>query len=117
MKKNWKKILVALLFADFAALTGYVVYQYGYIGFWKIALSNMVTIQILVDLTIALLFVTGLMIKDARERGVNVMPYLLLTLGLGSLGPMLYYLLRKAPQATQDTTHAAGHGAAKAVAA
>jgi hypothetical protein len=38
--------------------------------------------------------------QDARERGVAVIPYMLLTLGLGSVGPLLYLLRREVGERT-----------------
>ena len=51
----------------------------------------------LVDITIALVLVLTWMARDARHNGRRFLPYLLLTLGAGSIGPLLYLLL--APRA------------------
>ena len=56
--------------------------------------ANAATIAAMVDLTIALSLVTVWMWRDARARGVVLVPYLLLTATLGSIGPLLYLLLR-----------------------
>ena len=36
---------------------------------------------------------------DAKERGVSPWPYLILTLGTGSVGTLLYLLVRERPGA------------------
>jgi hypothetical protein len=82
--------LVLLAFAD---LNAYVVWQYGYMGFWQLITANTATIAALVDLTIALTLVTVWMWRDARRRGVSLMPYLALTATLGSVGPLLYLIV------------------------
>ena len=46
-------------------------------------------------IAIALSLIIAWMWQDARERGVSAMPYVLLTLGFGSVGPLLYLLLRR----------------------
>jgi hypothetical protein len=58
-------------------------------------LANAATVAVLVDLTIALSLVTLWMWQDAAERGIGVFPYVLLTLTLGSIGPLLYLLRRE----------------------
>ena len=88
------RLLVAVVFVAFAALNLYVVEQHGYLGFWRLVTANTATIAAMVDLTIALSLVTIWMWRDARARGVVLVPYLLLTATLGSIGPVLYLLLR-----------------------
>jgi hypothetical protein len=51
-------------------------------------------LQVLLDLAISLFFLSSVMIKDARERKVIVWPWLLLTVTLGSIGPLLYLAFR-----------------------
>jgi hypothetical protein len=88
-KKQW---LLGIVFANFAALNAYAVYQYGYAGVIALVTANMATITVLVDLTIALSLVAVWMWNDARQRGISALPYLVVTLFLGSIGPLLYLL-------------------------
>lgn len=88
-KKQW---LLAIVLVDFGALNAYVLYQYGYGGFAELVMANAATIAVLVDLTIALSLVAVWMWNDAKARGISALPYLGLTLVLGSIGPLLYLL-------------------------
>jgi hypothetical protein len=91
-----KRIALYLVFADFLALTAYAVYQVGYVEFFRLMLSNIAGIQIFADLVIALGLVALWIIGDAKERGVSPVPYLVITLFLGSLGPLVYLIRRPA---------------------
>jgi hypothetical protein len=92
---NAKQIGLGLVLADFAALTAYAVYQYGYVGFFEALLANAVGLTVFVDLCIALSLVMVWMWRDARERGISALPYIVVTLFTGSIGP-LAYLIRRA---------------------
>jgi hypothetical protein len=50
-------------------------------------------VAVLVDLTIALTFVTIWLWNDARRRGITPAPYVALTAALGSIGPLLYLVI------------------------
>ena len=91
---NRKQIALAVVLADFAALTAYAVAQYGLVGLFEQCFANVATVTIFADLTIALSLVVVWMWQDARERGIAPLPYALLTLGLGSVGPLLYLIRR-----------------------
>ena len=56
-------------------------------------------LTLLVDLVIALTIILAYMCNDAREQGISAIPYLLLTLAFGSVGPLLY-LIRRLGKAT-----------------
>jgi hypothetical protein len=88
-KKQW---LIGIVLADFLALNAYVVMEYGYIGFVREVLSTLPGIAVMVDLTIALTMVLVWMFRDAKRRGLTAAPYLIVTLFLGSVGPLLYLL-------------------------
>ena len=89
------RALVLAIFLPFAAYSAYAVWQVGYIAIFT---SHFHTAgwQVLADLVIACLLAMVWMWGDAARTGRNVWPYLLLTLTLGSIGPLLYLLL--APQ-------------------
>jgi hypothetical protein len=92
---NRKQIALGIVLADFAALTAYAVWEYGYLGIFELALSSWATGLLLVDLTISLGLVLIWMMGDSRERGLAFLPYALLTLAFGSVGPLLYLIRRE----------------------
>lgn len=98
---NLKKLLLGFLFVDFAAFNAYVVYTLGYDGFVREAIASLGSIAVLVDLSIALSLVFYWMVRDARRRGVSVLPYVPLLVAFGSVSPLLYLLRRPSdePQA------------------
>ena len=82
------------MLAGFAALNVYDFYIYGAQGFLDIAFTNAGTIAIFADLVIALTMVAVWMTRDAAQRRVNALPYLLLTVCLGNIGPLAYLVGR-----------------------
>ena len=94
-KKQW---LLAFVLVDFSALSAYAIYQIGYVGFAEAMTANIGTIAAMVDLTIALSLIGVWMWNDAKARGISALPYVAITLVLGSIGPLLY-LLRTAGRA------------------
>lgn len=94
-----KRLGLSLLLLAFLSLSLYAVSQYGYLGFFvAAAFANATTFTAFTGLVIALGLVTVWMWADPCERGVNPIPYVVLTLVLGSVGPLLY-LLRRAGHA------------------
>lgn len=94
------RIVLVLVTAAFAAFTGWVILRVGYVGFYEQLLATPAGWQVLVDIVIALVFVLSWMRRDARSRARTFWPYAALTLALGSLGPLLYLLLRPDPSAS-----------------
>ena len=88
-KKQW---VLAIVLADFLVLNAYVAMQYGIVDIFRQVLSTWPGILVLVDLTIALCMVGIWMWNDAKRRGVAVVPYLVIGLFFGSVGPLLYLL-------------------------
>jgi hypothetical protein len=62
----------------------------------------------MVDLVIALTLVMVWMGDDAEQRKVSALPYLVITLALGSVGPLLY-LIRRLGVVTERDTSLAPH--------
>jgi hypothetical protein len=76
---NRKQILLAVLTFDFLALTGWAIYQHGYLGIFASALDSSASVLLAVDLLLAIAMVVGWMWVDASRHGLRVWPYLLLT--------------------------------------
>lgn len=112
---NAKQIGLSVLLADFLALIAYAAYQHGYVGLFELMTANTATIAGFVDLVIALSLIIAWMVRDARTRGVSAVPYVLLTLALGSVGPLVYLIRRLASAAPARTATSlaapAGHRA------
>lgn len=99
------KALVLAIFLPFALYSTYAVYEIGYIGIFT-SHFHIAGWQVLADLVIACTLVLVWMWRDAAATGRNVWPFVLLTLTLGSIGPLLYLLL--APQSHAAAARAHG---------
>ena len=108
---NRKQIVLGIVLADFTALTAYAVWQYGIVGIFELAFSSWGTALLFTDLTIALGLVLIWMIGDSRERGLAFLPYALLTLAFGSVGPLLYLIRRESRAAAPASFARATQGA------
>lgn len=90
-----KRTLAIVLLVPFLALTAYSVAQVGYIGLFSYQLQSPAGWQVLADLVIALVLVLSWMIPQARRTGRNPWPWVVGTLLLGSIAPLLYLALGK----------------------
>ena len=97
--RPWLFWVMLVDFLAFTAFTGYILLEFGATGWIPIAFSNPVSTLVTIDLFIALSMVMGWVYVDAKQRGVSPWPYLLLTLGTGSVGTLLYLLVRERPGA------------------
>lgn len=86
------KMLSIALLIIMTAVTGYALATVGYVGIFEYHLPSPAGWQVFTDLVVALILVCSWMIVDARKKGRNVLPYLLVTLFLGSFGPLVYLL-------------------------
>jgi hypothetical protein len=98
---NAKQLGLSVVLAAFSALSAYAVAQVGYVGVFQLALANVATTTAFVDLGIALSLVLAWMWRDARERGASFLPYAILTAAAGSVGPLLYLIVREADTAVR----------------
>jgi hypothetical protein len=90
-----RQILLAAVLAGFSLLTAYAVSMHGYVGVLTLHLASSAGAQVIADLVIALILVLAWMRSDARDHGLSFAPYALLTLALGSIGPLVYLLRRE----------------------
>ena len=96
------KIGLAIVFFDFVALTLWALATGGGLGaLIDLHVQNPWAIQIFVDLVLALSVVSFFVWKDAKAHGRNPWPWLVATLFVGSISPLLYFLVR--PSGSEGT--------------
>ena len=92
-----KKLVLIGVLAAFSALTLAAVAQHGYVGIFEYQFRSLAGLQVLADLSIALLLVLAWLWQDARANARNPYPWIVLTLAAGSFGPLLYLLTTPKP--------------------
>ena len=100
---NMIKITILLVLANFVPFTLWAVVAGGSLSEILAAFAaNPWTIQVAIDLVLALTMVSIWMWNDAKQRGKNPLPWLLATTFSGSIAPLVYFLTRPsaAPLAT-----------------
>jgi hypothetical protein len=107
---NRKQLALSAALIVLIAVDAYAVNLYGLVGFFRMVFANFASVSTLVDLIIALVLILEWMSDDARERGVSALPFVLLMIALGSIGPLLYLIRR-----FSDRPDRAGSGAAQAL--
>jgi hypothetical protein len=88
------QIVLGVVLAAFSFETAWALQHFGFVGFFENLFSSFAGMLVLFDLTIALSLVLAWMWRDARERGASFWPYVPLTLAFGSVGPLLYLIVR-----------------------
>ena len=101
---NGRQIGLWVLLLAFLDLTAYAVYLHGIRGVFELLTANAVTLTATTDLLIALTMVTVWMWRDAHDRGVSPVPYTIITLLLGSAGPLFYLIRRASAEGLHRTT-------------
>lgn len=89
------KGIVFVVLVLFSILTGNALWQQGFIGIFEEAMKSPGSMQIFVDLFIALCFALGWVWYDTKKTNRSFLPWLIITLIAGSYGPLLYLLFRK----------------------
>lgn len=89
------KPVLLIITIPFTLLTIYAGYQYGIIGIFKEGMRNSATLQILIDLFICGFFFLAWLKQDAKRMNRNFIFWTIVTLTIGSFGPLLYLLTRK----------------------
>ncbi len=87
-------VLVAVT-AAFGVLTAIALADVGPWGIVEPHFKSWGAAQVFWDLVIIAVLAVIWMVRDARARGVNPWPFVLLTLIAGSFGPLLYLIVRE----------------------
>lgn len=95
-----RRTLALILLVPFGLLTAYALLQVGYVGIFDYHRHSPAGWQVFADLVVALVLVMVWMVRDARHLGRNPWPWVVATLFLGSISPLLY--LATSPASTDD---------------
>jgi len=90
-----QRIIPLIVFIAFAIWTAILSHNYNFLSFFKPIFASGPATQVLTDLTIAITMVLIWIYKDAAATNRKFWPYLVITIFLGSFGPLLYFILRK----------------------
>lgn len=85
-----RRAVAILLLSPLTLLTLFAIAEVGYIGIFDYQRHSPAGWQVFADLVVALILVLGWMITDAKKSGRNPWPWVVATLFLGSIGPLLY---------------------------
>jgi hypothetical protein len=90
------KILLPLIaWVLFTAFSVSVVIEHGFADLIPIHTAGGWPTQVFTDLVLAALCFLTLAVPDARRRGIDVRPYFVATLALGSIGALAYLVRRQ----------------------
>lgn len=104
------KWIIAVVFVAFATLNVVALADGGLQGLVHLFQSgNLWTYTLIADLFISLGLIASWMIADARAKGRNSVPYVVLTFTLGSIGPLLYLLRSRARPNAAAARHSPVH--------
>ena len=79
----------------FGGFSTWATIQVGYVGLFEAALDNLGAAQVFFDLCVSLLLLSLFLVPDARERGLNVWPWIVATPFMGSIAPLGYLIYRE----------------------
>lgn len=95
---TWKTPALLCILIAFGLLSSYAMWQVGYVGIFTSSFANWGTAQVFCDLVVSSVLIMVWMVSDARARGLNAWPFVVVTLLAGSFG-ILFYLLRRGVEA------------------
>ena len=88
-----RRILLGVAFVAFVFEATAITYMTGIGGAIDAVFASPVTTFMMVELTLCLVMLCVWMWRDAKQRGINAVPYLVATALLGGAGPLLYFVV------------------------
>lgn len=103
---NAKSMVLIVVLLAFGALSTLALVEHGYWGIFQFHFPASAGWQVLTDLVIVCTLAMIWMVGDARRSGRTVWPYLIITLTMGSFGPLLYLLVGELGRRPSQTAYA-----------
>ena len=95
-----RKMLAIILLIPLLLVTVYALVQTGLAGVLAYPINEPWSLQVALDLVVALVLVFSWLIPDAKAAGRNPWPWAVATLFLGSISPLFYLAVSPDQQAT-----------------
>ena len=92
--RSVRQALLVIVLVSFGAFTAVALAVDGFVGIFHAVTFNLVSIQIFVDLVLAIGLIDIWVHGDARSRGRNPWPWLAASLLTGMFAPLIYLLVR-----------------------
>ena len=92
--RSTQQILLVVVLVLFGAFTAVALAVDGIVGILHAITFNLVSIQIFVDLLLAVLVIDSWVFRDARSRCRNPWPWMVASLVTGMFAPLIYLLTR-----------------------
>ena len=89
-----ERVLLIVVLVLFGSFTAAALAVDGIVGIFRAVTFNLVSIQIFVDLVLAVGVVDIWVHRDARSRGRNPWPWLVASFLTGMFSPLIYLLVR-----------------------
>ena len=93
------KTLAWVLLIPFLGLTAYALMEVGYIGIFDYHRHSPAGWQVFTDLVLSLLLILLWLVPHAKANGRNPWIFVVITLGAGVIGPLLYLATAPSEQA------------------
>lgn len=92
--RSAREVLLVAVLVSFGVFTAVALAVDGFVGIVHAITFNLVSIQIFVDLVLAVGVIDVWVHGDARSRGRNPWPWLVASLLTGMFAPLIYLLVR-----------------------
>jgi hypothetical protein len=103
---NAKAWVLVLVLVAFGGVTAVALEEHGYLGIISFHFTSTARLQVILDLVIVCVLAITWMVSDAKRSNRTVWPYVILTLALGSFGPLIYLLLGQWPSRSTQAGYA-----------
>ena len=94
ISRSTRQVLLVIVLVSFGALTAVALAVDGIVGILRAITFNVVSVQMFVDLVLAVAAIDIWVHGDARARGRNPWPWLAASVLTGMFAPLIYLLVR-----------------------
>ena len=92
------KTLAIVLLIPFLILTAYALYAVGFVGIFDYQRHSPAGWQVFADLVISLILILTWLVPNAKAKGRNPWPWVVATLFLGVISPLVYLATAKSAE-------------------